>query len=158
MVRQGTFREDLYFRLAVVCIELPPLRERPQDIIPLANHFLNALAAFYGEERKTLTRRASNLLLAYHWPGNVRELANIMERAHVLSAGNAIRADSFPASIRDAASRTLPPTTLTLAEAERGAVLQALRSARSVKSRAAALLEIDPRRLDRLMVRLGISM
>lgn len=156
-LRNGRFREDLYFRLAVVCIELPPLRARPQDVIPLAGHFLDALAEFYGENKKLLTRQACNLLSAYHWPGNVRELANIMERAYVLSSGNLIKADVLPASLREAPGQIPLPTIRTLAEAERKAILRALRSTHSSRTRAARLLGIEPRRLGRLMSRLGIS-
>lgn len=157
MVREGTFREDLYFRLAVVSVELPPLRARPEDIVPLAYHFLDTLADFYGEGQVTLSRLACDRLLAYGWPGNIRELANVMERAYVLSLGRRIKASALPPSLQAAVGPVSTQPTPTLAEVERKSILEALRNAHSVKTRAATLLDIDPRRLDRLISRLGIN-
>jgi transcriptional regulator with PAS, ATPase and Fis domain len=87
MVRKGTFREDLYFRLNVVVLHMPPLRDRQSDVVGLANHFLNMQASLYGEQSKQLTPEAEVALTNYTWPGNVRELANVMEHALVLATG-----------------------------------------------------------------------
>ena len=106
MVQAGEFRDDLYFRLAVVCIEVPPLRERPEDIIRLACHFLDALSDFYEEGRKSLTPEVKRRLEAYSWPGNVRELANAMERAYVLSHGDRVEVDALPRDLVQAVSAT----------------------------------------------------
>jgi DNA-binding NtrC family response regulator len=114
-VRAGEFREDLYYRLNVVPIELPPLRERRADICPLAEHFLDILARRYRVPKPTLARDASAALLAYDWPGNVRELRNAMERALLLSSTVILHAPDIvlnPPSRVQARGGTLPfPTT-----------------------------------------------
>jgi len=96
MVRLRTFREDLYFRLNVVVLRVPPLRERPEDVVPLAEHFLSVQADLYGETAKTLSPEASELLRLYAWPGNVRELSNVIEHAHVLASGATFGPLIFP--------------------------------------------------------------
>src|SRR5688572_29072759 len=85
MVRDGTFRQDLYFRLNVVTLRLPSLRERREDVLPLARHFLQLQAELYDEPVRQLAPDAAAALRAYDWPGNVREVANVMEQAHVLA-------------------------------------------------------------------------
>src|SRR5690606_29630041 len=87
MVRQGAFREDLWYRLAVFPIDLPALRERPEDLPALANHFANRAARRFGLPVLLPTREDLNLLLAYDWPGNVRELAAVIDRAAILGNG-----------------------------------------------------------------------
>ena len=89
-IAEGAFRQDLYFRIKVLTIEIPPLRERGRDIVLLASHFLDALARRYGHPPKTLSPEAEGVLLAYSWPGNVRELAHVMERAILLHGGPAV--------------------------------------------------------------------
>ena len=91
-LEQGTFREDLYYRLNVVPINIPPLRERPEDIPFLAEHFVQKLAAANGSRVRSITEEAIQKLMAYHWPGNVRELENIIERSLVLSTGERLDA------------------------------------------------------------------
>src|SRR5581483_6475280 len=86
-LEQGTFREDLYYRLNVVPLNIPPLRERKQDIPFLANHFLHKLAPDAGSEVEAITDAAMEKLTGYHWPGNVRELENVIERALILCRG-----------------------------------------------------------------------
>ena len=158
MVQTGEFREDLYFRLAVVCMEVPPLRERPDDIIRMAYYFLDALSDFYEEGRKRLTPEAKRRLKAYPWPGNVRELANAMDHAYVLSRSDRmIEVDVLPRHLVTAGLSIAQPGSGTLAQAEREVILAALKKADHVKSRAAALLAIDVRRLNRLMSRLHIA-
>jgi DNA-binding NtrC family response regulator len=94
-VAEGAFRQDLYYRIKVLTIEIPPLRERGEDILLLARHFLDTFARQYGRPRKGLTEAAEAALRAYAWPGNVRELAHVMERAAVLHAGTAIGAEEL---------------------------------------------------------------
>lgn len=92
-VEAGRFREDLYYRLNVFPINVPPLRERRKDILPLANWFLECLGRDYGIDPPTLTRACADQLLAYHWPGNIRELQNVIERAMILSGNGPLRLD-----------------------------------------------------------------
>ncbi|RMH83547.1 MAG: sigma-54-dependent Fis family transcriptional regulator, partial [Calditrichaeota bacterium] len=99
-VQQGTFREDLYYRLNVISIQLPPLRERPEDILPLAHHFLQKFARENQKSLHGFDRAVEELLLRYHWPGNVRELRNTVERAVVMSRYNTIVVDNLPANLQ----------------------------------------------------------
>jgi DNA-binding NtrC family response regulator len=157
MVQAGQFREDLYFRLAVVCLKVPPLRERPEDILRLARHFLDALSEFYEEPPKRLAPEAQRLLKDYPWPGNVRELANAMERAYVLSAGDCVDAGALPRHLVQGNISAIGSGSGILAAAEREAILTALKHAEYIKSRAARALGIDVRRLNRMMERLRIA-
>ncbi|OYV89328.1 MAG: sigma-54-dependent Fis family transcriptional regulator [Planctomycetia bacterium 21-64-5] len=123
-VAEGRFREDLFFRLAVIPLEVPPLRNRREDIAPLTEHFLTRTAARLGSELCQLDASALTLLHSYHWPGNVRELENIITRASVLHAGDAISAEDLrpwlidtPGEATDAADRL--PLGLSLREMER---------------------------------------
>jgi transcriptional regulator with PAS, ATPase and Fis domain len=98
MVDEGRFREDLYYRLNVVMVRIPPLRERREDIPPLVLGLLARLNAKYGLDKR-VSPRAMDRLIQYHWPGNVRELENVVEQAAVLSEGEVIDAESFPAAM-----------------------------------------------------------
>lgn len=100
LVKNGKFREDLYYRLNVISIVIPPLRERKSDIIPLANHFLNLYSAKMGKDVKRISAEARQLLLKYDWPGNVRELENVIERAIVLAQYDTILPDNLPTRIQ----------------------------------------------------------
>jgi transcriptional regulator with GAF, ATPase, and Fis domain len=102
LVRAGRFREDLFYRLNVVSITLPPLRERPEDISVLLEHFLAKYSSEHGHSTKRFSPGADRLLQAYPWPGNVRELANVVERAVVLSASTLIGSETLPEAIRNA--------------------------------------------------------
>ena len=151
-VKQGRFREDLYFRLDVVRIVLPPLRKRPEDIRLLVHHFMKK----YAKERTSDTPvtgidpEAERLLYQYNWPGNVRELENTIERAMILCPGDTVRESDFPKSLKDTVNNILPlediPTggTLyeTLAEVEKRLIEKALKQASFVQSHAADLLGI----------------
>jgi len=160
MVAGGAFRQDLFFRLNVVSLYLPPLRERREDILPLAHHFLATQAAGYGEERKTLSRDAARALEEYAWPGNVREMANVMEQVHVLTAGREISRAELPAEIRQPAKAAvaLPGGELRLESLERAAIEEAMRRTRCNKAAAARLLGINIQRLNRRIARLRIAM
>lgn len=104
LLEKGLFREDLYYRINVFPIFIPPLKERREDILPLAEHFLNDFAEEYGKEMKRISTPAIELLVMYHWPGNVRELKNCMERAVLLCEEHVIRTYHLPPTLQSAES------------------------------------------------------
>src|SRR5467141_3988097 len=154
---RGEFREDLYYRLHVFAIGLPPLRERPEDIPALVEHFITALGpAVLGRPAAGITREAHERLLAHSWPGNVRELRNAVERALILSDGEMITPEHLPApheSLRAAA----PRESLDLETTERELVERALRHAGQNKAKAARLLGLTRTKLYTRMQRFGLS-
>jgi len=165
MMEEGRFREDLYYRLHVITIPLPALRERREDIPPLVHHFL----AKYGEENgKTgleLAPEALDLLVEYDWPGNVRELENVIERAVVLSPSPRIGTDLVPEQVRrkpvfHVPQIAMPAEGLSLkdvvADFEKRLIENTLDSAGGVQKRAAELLRIKPTTLNEMMKRYGI--
>ena len=163
MVEAGTFRRDLYYRLAIVTLPVPPLRERPGDVGPLATHFLAAQADLYGERVKSLAPDALAALAAHAWPGNVRELANAMERAHVLAAGEVVTAADLPPAVARALSRPLDPAALPASElsleiVERRTIGEALRRTHGRKTEACRLLGINLQRLNRRLDKLQIDL
>jgi len=93
LVVDGKFREDLFYRLSVFPIDVPPLRDRPEDVLQLAKHFLEQTCIEFGRKALKLTRSQADIIQAYDWPGNVRELKNVIERAVILSKGNTLRLD-----------------------------------------------------------------
>jgi two-component system response regulator PilR (NtrC family) len=165
-VQQGTFREDLFYRLNVINITLPPLRKRTEDIPLLAQHFL----AYYARENEKviheISPQAMEALLDYHWPGNVRELENAIERAVVLSTYEVLTEELLPGSIRHREAAGLPPPTLpsngvsfkdAVSDYERQIIIRALQSCGGVQKRAAELLQVKPTTLHEMMKRLNIS-
>jgi len=151
-VARGAFREDLYDRLNVVAIRVPPLRDRAEDIPLLANHFLRLYCERNGREIMGITRRALDCLAGFSWPGNVRELENVIERAVVVSKGDRIGVEDLPEWITD--RRALPkhvriPIGTSVREAERRLIEATLRQTRGDKSAAAALLGINRRTIYR---------
>ena len=157
MVEDGTFRADLYYRLNVVNLEVPPLRLRKEDILPLAEYFLKNQSTFYNETPKQLSPDAKELLLNYAWPGNIRELANAIERAYVLTTGQEIKAAVLPFEIIVADSALYPKNELpTLDEVKRKIIVQTLEYTRGRKIAAAKILGIERRKLNRLIERLNI--
>jgi transcriptional regulator with PAS, ATPase and Fis domain len=159
MVKDGSFRSDLYYRLNVVNLEVPPLRQRKEDIIPLAEYFLTNQSEFYAEPAKMLSDSVKTLLLNYAWPGNVRELANAMERAYVLTAGREIKSSSLPFEIIIAESESYPKHELpTLDEVKRKIITQTLEFTNGRKLAAAEILGIERRSLNRLIKKLNISL
>ena len=164
MVSDGTFREDLYFRLNVVTLNLPPLRERPQDVLPLANHFLGIQAQMYDEPQRAIASDAQAAMQNYPWPGNVRELANAIEHAHVLAQGEEVRVVDLPERIRSHAPLTdavsphafAPMAELCLEDLERRAIAEALRRSSNNKAAAARMLGINIQRLGRRIEKLKI--
>jgi DNA-binding NtrC family response regulator len=157
--KAGRFREDLFYRLNVFTIELPPLRQRKEDIPALVEHFLTTRQL--GKARMRVHPDAMQGLMSYHWPGNIRELANVIERAQILAEDNLITVDDLPESLY----RPPPPAsmenptaaTINLAELERQAVQNALRTTRNNKVHAAKLLGISRRALYRLIVKYGLE-
>ncbi len=164
MVRQGTFRQDLYYRLSVVVVHIPPLRERREDIIPLCEHFLAIQAALYNEAQCELTPEAGEALRMFDWPGNVRELANAMECVHVLANDGVIELSDLPEPLcrpsgppgmpRD----EVPGNSMRLEDIERVAIVNALERGHYSKAAASRMLGINVQRLNRRIVRLGIAM
>jgi two-component system, NtrC family, response regulator AtoC len=155
LVSEGGFRDDLYYRLNVVTITVPPLRERPSDIPLLVQHFLEAFARRAGRPMKRLTPEAITLLSTYRWPGNVRELEHVIERATALSASDALMPDDFPSHLREGRDRAprLPADGMTLDEVKRWYVNKVLEESGGNKLRAAELLGIDRRTLYRILER-----
>jgi Nif-specific regulatory protein len=142
-VAAGSFREDLYYRLAVFTLYLPSLAERKPDIPLLADHFVEKYAAAHGRDVRRIATTAIDMLVSYHWPGNVRELENCIERAVLICDGGVIHAHHLPPTLQTAeVSGTLPGISLSAAvEAyEKDLIHDALKSARGNRARAARLL------------------
>jgi transcriptional regulator with PAS, ATPase and Fis domain len=150
MVRQGLFREDLFYRLSTITVELPPLRERSGDVELLARHFADRLNERYGF-RKTIGAEAMELLRRHDWPGNVRELLNVIEAAIVVGEGVEIQADHLPPSLRGESQPDVSDTELlpTLQELERQHIQRALRATGGHRGNAAEILGISERNLYR---------
>lgn len=147
-VQAGRFREDLYYRFNIVSLRLPPLRERKEDILPLADSFLHC----NNFREKRFSPAASHLLVEYHWPGNVRELKNAVIRSAILCRGNLILPEDLPESIRnlqiiDDHPDNRPMGSQTLEEIEKKAILQAVQEASGNKTQAAQTLGISRRNL-----------
>jgi DNA-binding NtrC family response regulator len=152
MVRRGEFREDLFYRLNVVCLEVPPLRDRVEDVVALAEHFLARLAGLYDEPVKRLSAEAETALAAYRWPGNVRELQNAVEHACAFCTGSAIERSDLPAALVDKDDAPPPScfaSIIPLKEAERLLIARALEAAGGNQARAARLLHVERHRLSR---------
>jgi len=157
MVRKGTFRSDLYYRLDVVRLEVPPLRHRKEDILDLAEYFLKNQSAFYNEPAKTFSESVKRLLVSYAWPGNVRELANAIERAYVLTDGSEIQPAVMPFEIIISDSSSYPQDQLpTLDDVKRKVIMQTLEYTKGRRIAAAKILGIERRQLNRLIDKLDI--
>ncbi len=160
-VRAGRFRQDLMFRIGGFTLVVPPLRDRPTEIVPLAEHFARAVAAEQGRPAPTFTDDARDALAGYTWPGNVRELKNAIERALVL-AGDSIGASELPDKLRDAAQRVRPVSPAAdmrghLAEVERAAIVAALEAEDQNQTRAARRLGLSRRALIYKMEKYGLK-
>jgi DNA-binding NtrC family response regulator len=160
-LEQGTFREDLYYRLNVVPLNIPPLRERKQDIPFLANHFVKKLAPDTGCRVESISDAAMEKLIAYHWPGNVRELENVIERGLVMCTGTRLEAADIKL---EAAPRKSPqgdahflPEGLNLDEYEKEIIREALRRADGNKSQAARLLGLTRNALRYRLTQMGME-
>jgi len=157
----GRFREDLYYRLKVVTLELPPLRERREDIPLLVDHLVRRAARECGKPVIAgVTEAALVLLRAYHWPGNVRELAHVLERGVALAHHDVLTADDLPPEVRQPASAPpegSPVDRPTLGELKRRYIRRILNESGGNVSRAAAVLGIDRRSLYRMLHRYGMA-
>lgn len=145
LIREGKFREDLYYRLNVIEIKIPPLRERKEDIPALTYFFIDKLSKVHDKNIKGITNEALSCLINYEWPGNVRELKNVIERAIILVTGEYITLNELPERIKK--ERSTPFTSKSLKEAleefEKNIILNTLRQCSNNKEEAAKLLGID---------------
>ncbi|MCL5270505.1 MAG: nif-specific transcriptional activator NifA [bacterium] len=160
LIAEGAFRQDLYYRLNVFPIHLPPLRERKADILLLANHFVEKYSRANHKNIRRISTPAIDMLMSYHWPGNVRELENCLERAVLLSSDDVIHGHHLPPTLQTAeASGTSFKGTLqaTLDGVERELLLDALKSARGNKAKAARALGITERLMGLRVRRHGIN-
>ena len=160
-VKEGAFRSDLYFRLRVIELRIPPLRERPEDVMLLANHFLQQFQQRSGHGPKGFSPRAIDAMKKYHWPGNVRELRNCVERAHVLSPGDLAEPEDLALShLQVPGMEKLAPQTLsdatppayrerTIEDVETEHIRATLEYTGGQKNIAAAILGIERSTLDR---------
>jgi DNA-binding NtrC family response regulator len=155
-IREGGFREDLYYRLNVVALHLPPLRHRRPDIPTLVDHLLERINRDNDTAVTGVSREALEAFLRYPWPGNVRELGNVLERAVVLTRGQVIHLDDLPAAIR-APSEKAPAGDGSLADSERATIVAALAAAHGNRSVAADRLGIHRNTLRRKIRELGIT-
>jgi Nif-specific regulatory protein len=147
-ITEGQFREDLYYRLNVFAIFMPPLRERKSDVLLLADHFLEKYAREHGKSIKRISTPAIDMLTSYHWPGNVRELENIIERAVLVCETNVLHGHHLPPTLQTAeGSGTVTRLSLEAAvEAyERDIIQDALKTTRGNRKKAAKLLDTTER-------------
>lgn len=160
-IRSGGFRSDLYYRLNVISLHLPPLRQRRDDIPVLAEHFLHRIATARGEQVKQLAGEAAAALTDYNWPGNVRELENALERSVILTPGEEIPLSALPERVTERRAEPLvstrTPPNPTLEAVERAYIMWVLQSESGNKSRAAEVLGIDPSTLYRKLSRYGVE-
>jgi len=152
-MQEGAFREDLFYRLNVIEVVLPPLRDRAEDVLPLAEHFFSEAAARTGKPVRGFTQSALKILLAYPWPGNVRELENVVERAVALAESGEIAPEDLPSQVRERRSTDVLAgalaRNLTLAELEREYINRVLQAEGGNKTRAAQRLGLDRKTLYR---------
>jgi DNA-binding NtrC family response regulator len=160
-LEEGTFREDLYYRLNVVAIDIPPLRDRKEDVPGLVNFFLKKFAREMEKPAHTITPEAMKLLVDFHWPGNVREVENVIQRAVTLSSGSAldvsdIQLDAPVARPNAGGSSQLLPAGMTLDQWEEEAIREALRQANGNKSQAARALGLSRNALRYRLSKMGV--
>jgi two-component system response regulator FlrC len=168
-VKGERFRKDLYYRLAVITIDLPPLRERGEDILLLTNHYIDKFNAKYGKVVRGASDEAARNLLEYPWPGNVRELSHVIERAILWSQGERLDIEQLslatspnpkPADARavpSAVQESIPPEGIDLAEWERSLIAQALHQTGGNESEAAKLLGIGRGAFRHRVKKLGLK-
>jgi len=160
-IKRGTFRRDLFYRLNVIAIHLPPLRERTEDIPVLADTFLLRACERHGCEPKRFSQGALDALIVYHWPGNVRELENAIERAVILSTSDVVDRAALPDRITERRAESIvddrPGPNPTLDTVERAYIMWVLQGEGGNKTRAAEVLGIDPSTLHRKLSRFGVE-
>ena len=162
MVDEGTFREDLFYRLFVVAIRLPSLKERPEDIPLMVQHFIKEFAKDAEKNITSISDEALNILCSYKWPGNVRELRNCVERMVVLSREEILQPNSIPLHIRESiepgiSKKIFSPSTLNLEENEKLLIIKALDECNGNKSKAAQVLGISRRTMHRKLNEYGLT-
>jgi two-component system response regulator AtoC len=159
-LEEGTFREDLYYRLNVLPIDIPPLRDRKEDIPLLVQHFIRKLGKDIGSPVQSISEAAMERLLAYHWPGNVRELENVMERSLVLANGPVLDAADIRLDLQPRtrlAVETFLPDGMTLDQHEQALIREALKRANNNKSQAARLLGLTRNALRYRLSQMGLE-
>ncbi|MGH9446227.1 MAG: sigma 54-interacting transcriptional regulator [Terriglobia bacterium] len=159
LIRAGSFRQDLFFRLNVVAVELPPLRERREDIPLLASYFMVKYAKECGRRVRSISPQAKACLMRYSWPGNVRELENSIERAVVMGSGEIIEVEDLPESLLEsdpAGGNSMPRFHETVQGTKRRLIVEALESTRGNYTEAAKLLGLHPNYLHRLIRNLNL--
>ncbi len=160
-IKRGGFRRDLFYRLNVIAVHLPPLRDRADDVLLLAESFLQRASELRGEAPKRLDDAAAELLQGYQWPGNVRELENALERAVILTPGTTIGVESLPQRVSERRSEPLlaerAAANPTLETIERAYIQFVLQAEQGNKTRAAEVLGIDPSTLHRKIARYGVD-
>jgi two-component system response regulator AtoC len=162
LVSEGKFRDDLFYRLSVVTVNLPPLRERREDIPILIRAFVRQCSEENGKPVREITQEAVNVLMTYDWPGNVRELRNTIEQMVVLARGERLTLRDVPAAIRSGADLTKisvvrPGVTMTVEEAERQLIMQALKETGGNRTRAAGRIGMSRRTLHRKLKKYGLE-
>ena len=164
MTNDGTFRDDLYYRLNVVTIRIPPLRERREDIPPLIDRFVNRFAEENGKKISGISREAIDLLIKYRYPGNVRELENIVQQAVVLSRAEVLTVDDFPIHVREpradaevAGDFSQGTFTERVEAFEQMLIRKALQQTAGVQTRAAELLGMSERHLRYKLKKYGVK-
>jgi two-component system response regulator HydG len=156
-VREGRFREDLFYRLNVVAVEMPPLRLRGGDVVVLAEHFLRKFARENHKNIDGFTSAARTKILAHRWPGNVRELENAVERAVVMTEGPFVDADDLPFAAAQVSTGAVRIPGSTMAEIEKHAILSTLEAVQGSTARAAELLDISIRTIQYRLAEYGIA-
>ena len=158
-VARGAFREDLFYRLNVLRIEVPPLRERSEDLSKLIQYFLKLYADKHGRNVESTSASALKLLQTYEFPGNARELANIIERAVIVATGRQLQAEDLPATVKDAVkARREREVPLTLAQLEAAYIAQMLETTKGNKTECARLLGISRKNLYEKIARYELGM
>jgi two-component system response regulator AtoC len=158
LIQKDSFREDLYYRLCVITLHVPPLRDRPGDVELLIDHFLRVFCARYGKEIRGLDAQTRDLLLAHSWPGNVREVKNCMERAVIFCEGELVSLEDLPAQYMELEGTHLAQKLQTTFEQlNRSMILEALEKSKGKKSKAADMLNINRRTLYNRMRKLGLD-
>jgi len=158
LIQKDAFREDLYYRLCVISLHIPPLRERPEDVELLIDHFLKLFSTQYAREIRGLDAQTRELLLAHTWPGNVRELKNCIERATIFCEGELITLEDLPSQYMELEGTHLGQKLQTSFEQlNRAMIMEALEKSKGKKSKAADMLNINRRTLYNRMRKLGLS-
>lgn len=155
-VKEKNFREDLYYRLNVIPVEVPPLRSRPEDIIPIANYYINNLSKEFKKNISGISKEAEELLVNYHWPGNVRELKNVIERVFILEKDGPILPEHLPIEVTQSKGKPdtpedadrsadfkLPENGISIEEAEKSFIIQAIELTGNNQTKAAKMLGLS---------------